>query len=176
MDQKLTHTRDTVRKGQWKIARFKLALKREEEMDELLDEKLDVGRKFFDAVELFIEGNSSVLVEYLMESDSPLSNGERRYLGFALSGAVRRRRGRRADLWTHSAAQSALFFYKLWRAENKRCDVDDRGLSNDMKDDAARIVVEDMKLPSKKLAAVRELMDRPAWRRSARRSTAKNVD
>ena len=175
MDRKVTRTRDTVRKRRW-IERVKLTFgytdahggrwigerfKLTQEMAKFYEDDFWISTRLSDALKLSDEGNPSVLAKYL-KSAPRLSDNEKRYLGFAISGETRHGGGRSADLQVHFAAQAALFFYKLWRAENRRRGVRDRGLGDDMKDDAARIAVEDMnmKLPRKKRAAVRELMDR----------------
>ncbi len=128
----------------------------------------DLQRNFIYTLSQHAGGNSKFLIEYL-RSDRPLAALEREYLAQVLEGVLDRKkgRGRPANKGVRDAAMQACVFYEMWRAENKRAGIKDYGVSNAMKDEAARFVIEELEPRSPQLnyEAVRELMDRSKSRR-----------
>jgi hypothetical protein len=172
-----------------------IALKK---MDDLLRENADEFIKYWSspqrefewAVLSLAKGDPKRFIEYL-RSDRPILF-DRQRLAILLEQAQTPRGGPLHHRGMHSVAGVALHLYKMWHEENIRHGINDRGRSNYMKDEAARIVLDqelvrqreplpqheimrdtdavfgralpDEKLTADDLSAIRDLMDRPAKR------------
>jgi hypothetical protein len=134
---------------------------------------------FLHALLDFRTGSPAPLINYL-RSDRPLLF-DRKRLATRLETFLQKRSnggGGRRDVMVHFLAARALRLYDVWREENIRQGVNDRGRSTDMKDEAAKIVFEqqthafNLFSTELELAAsfeavretLRDLMDRPAAR------------
>jgi hypothetical protein len=124
-----------------------------------------------------VEGNPAELINYL-RSDRPLLF-DRKRLATRLETFSQKRRcgGRRPDVMAHWLAAQALRLLDVWQEENIRQGVNDRGCSDDMKDEAAKIAFEQqmhafsLEFPASFEAVretIRDLMDRPAARLKVR--------
>lgn len=109
------------------------------------------------------KGNPTALIRYLKSNN--LWTAEDRSAVADLFEDHTGGRPRDDDLRT--AATLARVFYDEWRAWNRKLGVDDRGLAEAMKDDAAQFIVSDF-YPERGEAfhdTVRDTMDRPGHRR-----------
>jgi hypothetical protein len=128
------------------------------------------------------EGKHSPLIPYLL-SDRPLGKNERRHLGAILAVSEyrdKRDNGRPLDHDLRIAASMACAVYEAWCRTNKKHCIADHGHRGEMKNLAAREIVEDcfawrftteldlFKLEGDHesfIEAVRTLMDKPRHRR-----------
>jgi hypothetical protein len=137
------------------------------------------------AILALAKGDATKLIECL-RSDRPIEFDRKqlaRLLEQAKTAAARPRGGPHYHRGIHSAAALALALYKMWQEENLRRGVKDRGCSEYMKDEAAKVIL-DQKLLSQQIisrakarklsaddfSAIRDLMDRPAKRLKVRSS------
>lgn len=124
--------------------------------------------EFLAAVYQCSKGQPQYLIDYL-RSNRPIRQQDRENLAQLFEGdpeqKSKRRRPRAHAL--RSAALEAVFFYKSWRAENRRLGIRDHGQGDAMKDEAARFVVKELhRRVNVKPESVRALMERPAHRRN----------
>jgi hypothetical protein len=97
---------------------------------------------------------------------------EREHLGRILERDTHRKRtGRRVNKNARIAAKVALAFYRQWQRANKQVGISSWGHGDEMKDEACRCAIEikpwlNGKEPDFEI--VRELMERPNYRRNSK--------
>lgn len=114
----------------------------------------------------YSRGRPEFFVAYL-RSDRPITRSDRENMAqiFEEKFDLTPKLGRPRHLKNRSAATEALFFYRLWRAENRRLGIRDHGQGDAMKDEAVRFIIAALQLKTTP-EAIRTLMDRPAHRRN----------
>ncbi|WP_206456252.1 hypothetical protein [Aurantimonas marina] len=115
------------------------------------------------------ERNPDPLIEWL-RSDRPITESDREFLAEAIEAtklAPRRvTRGRPRNRSLHGATVAARHLYKRWRRLNAERGINDYGHRSEMMDEAIRMAIEVESWEGVKPEAVRELMERPTYRRN----------
>ena len=130
---------------------------------------------FWATVVEFQAGDPFALAEYL-RSDCPLSAFDREFLAKIVEETIVRGqfwkpwRGRRKKPGVRTGTYWALEFYDVWRAVNKKRGVNDYGRRRYMRDEAAKVAIEYLRVRNKNFPAVRistvqDMMGRPKARR-----------
>jgi hypothetical protein len=122
------------------------------------------------ALLLSAEGSPGNLIEYLQSGkELALSDEERAYVVARLRLKPKQKRGPRRDHAVHMAANTAWAFYLYWKVSNTLAGVSNRGIGNQMKDEACHFAIAllgpwpEPFRPT--FRAVRDLIERPKHRR-----------
>ena len=161
-----------------------IALKK---MDEAITENVKLSIRYWFtpqcefelAILSLAKGNPTKLIECL-RSDRPIQFDRKRLAEILERPKTRRGGGPHHHRGIHSAAARALDLYKMWRKENFRRGVKDRGRCEHMKNEAAKVILKQLlsqqiilraeaqKLSANDFSAIRDLMDRSAKRLKVR--------